>query len=192
MRQIALLLAAAFACVQTAAATLAADVSRLEWGGFVVESDSSNGLQDWTATSSDDGRSVSLTFAALEAKADGQVLEGKANLSGYFDISQPATEVFGKFHVEVAGYVVKSQTAIARLTLKIGSEEKVIEWPGNAAMSEKFTRSFDVILPGGGKLPDPFPVSAEAFAQKNAATDSAFVSLNSLSITADNPLVAER
>ena len=47
---------------------VAADISRLEWGAFVVETDSSNGWDAWKSTSSDDGRSVKLTFSALEAR----------------------------------------------------------------------------------------------------------------------------
>ena len=170
----------------------AADLARLEWGGFVVDNDSSSGTQDWKAAASDDGHAVTMTFSALEAKADGATPEGKADFSGFFDISQPATDNFGKFHIDLTGYIIKSPSATARLTLKIGNAEKTIEWTDATALSEKFTKSFDIIVPGGGRLPDPFPVSAEAIASKTATGDSVFLSLNTLRIEAANPSVAAK
>ena len=168
----------------------AADIARLEWGGFVIEADSSGGTQDWTATASDDGRSVTMTFNAFEAKADGTVLEGKSNIAGYFNVSQPGSEAFTSLHVEISGYVIKSKTAATRIAVKLGPSEQTLEWPADASVSEKFTRSFDIAIASAGRLPNPFPVSAEVSVHKDNVADSAFVSVNQIRITAAHPAVA--
>lgn len=175
-----------------AGAVQAADIARLEWGAFVVEADSSNGMKEWKALSSDDGRSVTLTFEALEALADGVSLAAKASLSGYFDIDQPERDGFTHLRAEVSGYVIKSADAKARIILRIGNSDHVIDWPAAMAMSEKFSKTIDVYMDGSDRLPDPFAVSVETQAEKSVLTDASFVSVNSIRIAADNPKLAER
>ena len=187
MRGRVLFLLSAVAMVATASA---ADIARLEWGGFVIESDSSNGTQDWKATASDDGRSVTMTFSAFEAKADGTVLDGKSNISGYFNVSQPGSEAFTSLHVEISGYVIKSKTAATRIAVKFGPSEQTLDWPAEASVSEKFTRSFDISIATAGRLPNPFPVSAEVSVHKDSVADSAFVSIDQIRITAAHPAIA--
>lgn len=178
------------AVMLTASQASAADIARLEWGGFVVESDSSNGAQDWKAAVSDDGHSVTLTFSALEAKADGTVFDGASSVAGYFDVSQPGSEAFTQLHVDVSGYVIKSKAVATRIVLKLGTVERTIEWPSDTAVSEKFAKSFDIVAPADGRLPDPFPVAAEVSVHKDNATDSAFISVNEIRITAGHPAIA--
>jgi hypothetical protein len=171
---------------------LAADISRLEWGAFVVETDSSNGWDAWKSTASDDGRSVKLTFSALEAKADGATKEASFTLSGHYDISQPADDDYTMSQVTLEGHVIKSSEALTRIVLTIGSVEKIVEWPAGLPASEKFNRVVDVMLPGNGRLPDPFYVGIQAYAQKGGDSGAAYVSIDALTVTADNPKVAQR
>lgn len=192
MRRVAFVVVAACALFLAVGGAYAADVPRLEWGGFVVQSDSSNGTQNWKSVSSDDGNSVTLMFESLEAKADGKVLEGKSKFSGYFDIDQPARDAFTNLHIELTGYVIKSKDAAARIQLKFGNEAKTFKWAAGTTKSERYSKSLDIFIAGDGKLPDPFKVSAEVYAQKSAIADSALVSLNKLTITASNPAVAAK
>jgi hypothetical protein len=168
----------------------AADVARLEWGVFVVEADSSNGTQEWKSLSSDDGHSMSLTFESLEAKADGATREASAGFSGHFDISQPGFDVLPYCRVELRGHVIKSKGSVARLVLKLGAEEKTMEWPAGVEHSEAYTRTVDISVSDEGRLPNPFAVSAQAYVRKDGQSDAAYVSLESIKIIAENPKVA--
>ena len=169
----------------------AADVGRLEWGDLVVESDSSNGYQEITSSSSDDGLILSITFSALEAKADGGTTEAKANVAGHFEVSQPKLDTFTMARVNIEGHIIKSSGSIVRLALKVGGAEQVIEWAEGTVASEKFSRNVDIALPAGGRLPSPFPVSVEAMARKNGYADAAYVSVSGVTIAAvPDPRVA--
>ncbi len=175
-----------------AASVQAADVSRLEWGGYTVDNDSSNGLLDWKTVASDDGRNISMTFDSLEAKADGSTTEARASFSGHYDINQPGYEVFSNLHIELRGHVIKSSTSVARIILTIGAASQTIEWPAGTAASEHFTREIDIPVQAGIRLPDPFQISAHLYARKEAQPDAAYVSLESLKVTAEHPKVAAR
>ncbi len=167
----------------------AADIARLEWGGFVVEDDTSDGWSNYKYLASDDGRSITMTFAPIEAKADGATLEAKAVLRGHFDVVQPRIDSFATYVVLVEGHVIKSGGALTRLVLIAGSAEKTLEWPTGAAASEKFSRKLEFALPAEGRLPAPFTVSIEAYARKDGPSDAAYVSVDSLTITAANAQV---
>lgn len=175
-----------------AASVQAADVSRLEWGGYTVDNDSSNGLLDWKTASSDDGRNISMTFDSLEAKADGSTTEAQANFSGHYDISQPGYEVYSNLHVELRGHVIKSASSVARIDLTIGAASQTIEWPIGTAASEAFTKKIDIAVKAGSRLPNPFRISARLFARKDGQSDAAYVSIGSLKVTAEHPKVAVR
>lgn len=169
----------------------AADIGRLEWGGFVVEADSSNGYQEINSTSSDDGRSLSLTFSALEAKADGSTMEATAKVAGYYDVSQPKLDSFVMARINLEGHIIKSTGSVAKLVLKVAGSEKIIEWPEGNVASEKYTRAVEITLPAGGRLPNPFPVSIDVLARKTGYADAVYVSVSGLTITAiEEPKVA--
>lgn len=168
----------------------AADIARLEWGSFVVEADSSDGWSEYKVTSSDDGRSIRMTFAPLEAKADGATLEASNRLYGHYDVIQPGIDSFSRFMVNVEGHVIKSGESVTRLVIAVGTEEKIIEWPPGQAASEKFSRSIEFALPAGGRLPSPLKVGVQAYARKNGQSDAAYVSVDSLTITAGTSQVA--
>jgi hypothetical protein len=171
----------------------AADVSRLEWGAFIVEDDSSNGYQEIISTTSDDGRTLSLTFSALEAKADGSTLEAKAGVTGHYDISQPKLDTYALARLKLEGHIIKSSGAKAKLLIKLGSTEQTVEWPEGSVASGKYSRSIDMALPAEGRLPSPFLVSVEAIAQKTGFADAVYVSVGSLTIAAlEEPKVAAK
>ena len=170
----------------------AADIARLEWGGFVVEDDSSKGWDEFKSVASDDGRSIKITFSSLDAKADGATLEDRAGFSGHYDVVQPVSDSFSRFVATVEGHVIKSRAAVTRLTVTVGSVEKIIEWPAGENASEKFSRSLDIALPGEGRLPSPFLVSVETYARKDGRSDAAYVSVDHLTIAAANPQIAAK
>lgn len=172
-------------------AGMAADVSRLEWGEFVVETDSSNGFQEISSSSSDDGLTLSLTFSALEAKADGGTAEASANAGGHFDVTQPKFDTFATARVTLEGHIIKSTSAVAKLVLKVAGTEQAIEWPEGTVASEKFTRTLDIAMPADGKIPQPFAVSVAATAKKIGYADAAYVSVSGVKIVAvPDPKVA--
>ncbi len=168
----------------------AADIARLEWGSFIVEADTSNGWDEYKVASSDDGRSITMTFAPLEAKADGATLEASNRLYGHYDVIQPDLESFSRFIVSVEGHVIKSGEGITRLTITVGQEEKIIEWPAGQAASEKFSRNIEFVLPANGRMPNPLKVGVQAYARKNGQSDAAYVSVDSLTITAGTSQLA--
>lgn len=169
----------------------AADIGRVEWGDLVVDSDSSNGFQEIKSSSSDDGLTLSITFSALEAKADGGTSEAKSTVAGHFDVTQPKRDTFNMAKLNIEGHIIKSSGSIAKLVFKIGGGEQVIEWAEGTVASEKFNRSISFAMPAGGNLPNPFPVSFEAVASKIGYTDAAYVSVSAVTITAvPDPRVA--
>lgn len=179
----------ATAMVQSAAA---ADIARLEWGGFVVEDDSSDGWKETKSQSSDDGRSVTLTFEAMEAKADGSTLEAASRISGHYDIVQPGVDNFTRASVSLEGHIIKSSAGVAKLVVTVGTSEQVIEWPAGTAASEKFKRVLDFVLPGDGRLPSPLTVGLAAEVQKEAGGDAVYLSVATMAIAVENSKVAAR
>lgn len=169
----------------------AADVARLEWGSYVVEDDSSVGFLDWKSVSSDDGNSIRVTFRTLEAKADGGTVESKSHVSGHFDLVQPEHDSFTRLRVELKGHVIKSPASLTRLAVTVGNSEQTIEWPAGTPASEAFTREIEIPLQTTS-LPTPFRLSARLYARKDGTSDAAYVSLDSLVVTAENPQVAAR
>lgn len=167
----------------------AADIGRLEWGGFVVDADTSNGMMEWKSEYSDDGHRLSMTFGSLAAKADGAVMEAQARFSGYYGVVQPEFDPVASLHVELQGFVIKSPGAMVKLVMKIGAADREFVWP-ETDVSEKFAKSFDVQIPGGTRLPNPFPIAAEIKVSKSGKSDAAYLSLKSLTLSTDTPKVA--
>jgi hypothetical protein len=171
----------------------AADIARLEWGAFTVDNDSSDGWSELKSASSDDGRSITLSFAALEAKADGGIAEAASRVSGHYNIAQPGYDSFASYHVVIEGHVIKSRAAVARLVIRVGTAERTIDWAAGQEVSEKFSRSLDIAVEGDGRLPSPFAVGIEAYAKKGGEkTDAAYVSVSTVTITAQHAKIAER
>lgn len=171
---------------------VAADIARLEWGSFVLEDDSSDGWKETKSQSSDDGRSVTLTFEAMEAKADGSTLEASSRISGHYDIIQPGMDSFTQVSVTLEGHIIKNTGGMAKLTVTVGTSEQVIEWPAGTAASEKFKRTLDFAMPGNGRLPNPLTVGLAVEARKDAGGDAVYLSVASMVIAAENSKVAAR
>lgn len=161
----------------------AADIARLEWGGFVVEDDSSNGWDGYKSVAADDGHSISLSFASLDAKADGATSEDRSWFKGRYDVYQPAEERFDSLSATIEGHVIKSGAAVARLVVTIGSEENIVEWPLGATVSEKYRREFVLPVSSDGRLPTPLTVRVETFARKDGTSDAAYVSVDTVLIS---------
>jgi hypothetical protein len=169
---------------------IAADISRLEWGAFVVEDDNAEVQSEWKSVSSDDGNSITLSFTTLEARAEGSVTDSSSRVKGYYDVSQPSHDSFACCTVTLTGHVIKSDSATARIILTIGSEEKTVEWPAGQAASEKYTRTVDIVIPDRNRLPSPLAVGLQTVVHKEGQTDAAYVSIDSVTIDATTTKVA--
>lgn len=177
------------ALAQTAAA---ADIARLEWGSFIIEDDSSNGWKETKSLASDDGHSVTLTFEALEAKADGSTLEASSRISGHYDLIQPGIDSFTRATVRLDGHIIKAAAGAAALEVSLGGASQIVSWPAGMPAAEKFTRTLDFVMAGNGRLPSPLIVGLEAQARKEVAGDAVYLSVSAMTITAENPKVAAR
>lgn len=169
-----------------------ADISRLEWGQFVAESDSSTEMQSWRTVAADDGSGMKLEFQSLIAKADGSTMSAAANLSGHFDIYQPPRDTVGGYRVVLRGYIIKSKNSVARLVITAGTEHKTIEWPEGMEIAKKFETTIDGTTLAGGLLPNPFMISATAHASKSGADGAVLLSLESIHIETGSARIAAR
>jgi hypothetical protein len=164
-----------------ACAVQAADLVKLEWGPFVVESDSSGKRKSWSAAPAPDGMTLSFLFDGLVAqpKSAGEAL---ANLSGYFDIDQPASIKTDIMKVDLRGHISKTRGSSARLDVAVGPLRKTFDWPRDMEKSEDFTVSLETPI-AGGMLPDPFPIAAVAQARADTAQDNVLVTLDSIDLS---------
>ncbi len=158
----------------------------------MLEDDSSNGFLDYKTTSSDDGKSITLTFASLEAKADGSTLAAKAGMVGRYEVFQPASDTITSCRIDLTGHIIKGKDSEIRLLVKAAGQEGVIVWAASDIESGKFDRSVDIAMPAGGRLPSPFELSLEITADKKTSGDAAYVSVETMTVTAQHPQVAAR
>ena len=190
MRKVCGLLAAAVGLCTVSASALSADIARLEWGGFVVVDDTSNGWSDTKSVSSDDGRSVTLTFSSLEAKADGETLRSEARIAGRYEIVQPSYDKVSAYRVDIAGLIAKGANTSAALRVRVGAAIQVIDWPPEQQISEKFERTLTFAVPADGRLPSPLDLSVQADVSKDGVDNAAYLSVSSLTLTAEYVKVA--
>lgn len=163
----------------------AADIARLEWGAFIVVDDSSNGWSETKSLPSDDGRSVTLSLSTLEARAETEGATDVAVITGRYDVSQPPGERVVSCRVDIEGHVIKNGSTAARLKVMIAGMEQMIEWSPDQAASEKFRRSLVFALPDGGRIPAPLDVGIEVFAGKPGKDGAAYISVSSVTVTAE-------
>lgn len=170
----------------------AADIARLEWGTFVLEDDSSNGFLDYKTTLSDDGKSITLTFSSLEAKADGSTLAAKADVIGRYDVFQPEGDAITSCRIDITGHIIKGKDSEVRIVVKAAGQDGAVVWTAGDVESGVFNRSVDIAMPAGGRLPSPFVLSLEIAADKKTSADAAYVSVETLTVTAQHPQIAAR
>jgi hypothetical protein len=163
---------------------LPADMAKLEWGAFTVLSDSSNQADSWTASASTDGMTLTFAPKRVVAKADGSTLEARANISGQFDVFQPKNAAIAVMRVKINGYLIKNAGSLAKAVINLGGESHTVEWSAADANSGNFTKEFDLPVKSG-QLPNPFTVSAEAFASKNGTESGVLLSIDSIEVTLD-------
>ncbi len=192
MRALATLGAMCMAMALSGDGANSADISRLEWGQFVAESDSSTEMQSWKTVAADDGSGMKLEFQSLVAKADGSTMSASASLSGHFNIYQPPRDSVGGYRVVLRGHIIKSKNSVARLAITAGTEHKTIEWLEGMEIAEEFVTTIDGTTQAGGLLPNPFIVSAAAHASKSGAEGAVLVSLESIRIETGPARIAAR
>jgi hypothetical protein len=169
----------------------AADVVRLDWGDFTVESDSPTKPKSWDVKADRDRMSLAMTFDSLTAKADGDVKEGSVSMSGHFAVHQPQSVALTNLHIELHGRIVKTAGSTARVDVTIGEAQGSIEWQESEVVADAFTRAIDVAVEGG-QLPNPFTISAVASAKKTSESGAAIVTLEKIDVDAGSSKVADR
>jgi hypothetical protein len=165
-----------------AAPALAADLVSLEWGGeFRLAVDS--GVKPKTVSIVGGGNELSLEMAldTLVAGADGGKTEDSSNFSGEFIIRQPRKVSLPSVNMALRGHIIKTAGSTARLDVKIGGAEKVIEWKAEEIASESFVASMSVTLVDGF-VPVPLPVSAAAYVSKQPGGGAVLVSLEAIEV----------
>lgn len=172
--------------------SLAADIAKLEWGAFVVTEDSSNGWSNTRSLSSDDGRSVTITLSSFEAKVEDEGATKEAGLEGRYELFQPPGERIAACRVDIEGLIVKSGATTARINVKLGSAEQTIEWTPEDASSDKFRKTLTFATPENGTLPSPLDVGIEAVVRKDGKDGVAFVSVTTVTVTAEWTKLAGR
>jgi hypothetical protein len=163
------------------APALGADIARLEWGEFTLLSDSSNQAGSWSAEASNDGMTLTFTPKHVVAKADGPTPEARAHISGEFALFAPPNATFDRLHLKVKGYIIKHSGTTARLIVGVGGESHTFEWGKDDTQSGSFVKEADLMVKSG-QLPNPFPVSAEAYASKEGTESGVFLSLESVEV----------
>jgi hypothetical protein len=160
---------------------IAADIAKLEWGEFTLLSDSSNKAGSWSADASNDGMTLRFLPKHVVAKADGPNNEARANISGEFALFAPPNAAFDLMRVKVKGYIIKHTGTTARLAISVGGESHTFEWGKDNTQSGNFEKVADLLVKSG-RLPNPFPVSAEAYASKEGTESGVFLSLESVEV----------
>jgi hypothetical protein len=184
-------LAAAVALVALfGVAAHSADLVSLGWGEFTVDADSPTKPKSWDAKAGRDGMDLAMVFNDLTAKADGDVKEHSASMSGHFAVHQPQSVALTNLHIELRGSIVKTAGSTARVDVTVGNAQGSIEWPENEVAAGPFTRPIDVAVEGG-QLPNPFTISAVASAKKLSENGAAIVTLEEIKVTAGSANVAD-
>ncbi|MFN0192753.1 MAG: hypothetical protein ACKVP5_12405 [Aestuariivirga sp.] len=160
---------------------MSADIAKLEWGEFTLLSDSSNKAGSWSADASNDGMTLTFLPKHVVAKADGPTPEARAHISGEFALFAPSTAAFDRLHVKVKGYIIKHTGTTAKLIIGVGGESHTFEWGKDDTQSGNFAKEADLTVKTG-QLPNPFPVSAEAYASKDGTESGVFLSLESVEV----------
>jgi hypothetical protein len=169
----------------------AADVVRLDWGSFTVESDSPTKPKSWEVKAEHDRMSLAMTFDSLTAKADGDVKEGSASMSGHFAVHQPQSIQLTNLHIELHGRIVKTAGSTARVDVTVGTAQGSIEWQESEVVADEFARAIDVAVEGG-QLPNPFTIQAVASAKKTSEKGAAIVTLETIDVDAGSAKTADQ
>jgi hypothetical protein len=167
----------------------AADLVRLDWGDFTVESDSPSKPKSWEAKAGADTLSLAMTFDTLTAKADQGVAEGSAGMSGHFTVLQPQSVSLSNLRIELRGRIVKTAGSVARIDVVIGDAQRSVEWLESEEVADAFVRTIDAPV-AGGQLPNPFTVSAILTAKQVSGKGAAIVTLEALDVDAGSSKLA--
>jgi hypothetical protein len=168
-----------------------ADLVRLDWGDFTVESDSPTKPKSWDVKVDREHMTLAMTFDSLTAKADGDVKEGSVSMSGHFAVHQPQSVALNNLHIELHGRIVKTAGATARVDVTVGAAQGSIEWQESEVVADAFVRAIDVAVEGG-QLPNPFTISAVASAKKISESGAAIVTLEKIDVDAGSARIADQ
>lgn len=192
MTGIRIILLAAAGLFLAASQASGADVARLEWGAFIVTEDSSNGWSETRSLPSDDGRSVTLSLATFEAKAEAEGARDSAAIAGRYELFVPPGERIVSCRVEIEGHVIKSGSTVARLKVRMGQTEQQVDWAQDQAASEKFHRRLVFVLPADSASVTPLDIGIETVVEKQGRDGVVYLSVSKVTITAGPSQVAER
>jgi hypothetical protein len=81
----------------------------------------------------------------------------------------------------LSGLIVKGLGSTAKLNIKIGDIEQVVEWKADEAASKAFEITLDQVVPNG-ELPVPLPLAAYAIVNTDAKAGPVLVSLETIDV----------
>jgi hypothetical protein len=171
--------------------TTASDVSSLDLGVFATNSDSPTVPKSVSVKNSPKQVVFSVKLDHLVANADGGKLEDSASMTGTFPLQQPSNLQLPSITIVLSGLIVKGMGSTAKLNVKIGDTEKVVEWNASEAASKAFEITLEDIVPNGA-LPVPMPVSAYAIVNTDSKAGPVLVSLETIDVKIGQVKVAAK
>ena len=161
----------------------AADLVDLRWGDFTPDLEGAMVPSDIVVSSQNGEMTLSMALKSLVANADGTKTEASSSFSGNFAVMQPDYIALPSLRVELEGLIIKTPGSTARIDVTIGSEQKTVEWKGDATLAERFKTSI-IATVEKGQLPSPFPVAASVYVSKSRDGGAVLVSIDTIKLTA--------
>jgi hypothetical protein len=161
--------------------THAADTASLDLGEFSIAADSPTVPKSVSVLNSEKQIVFSVKLDHLIANADGGKLEDSASMTGTFPVQQPQKIQLPSMTVVLSGLIVKGLGSTAKLNIKIGDIEQIVEWKADEAASKAFEITLDQVVPNG-ELPVPLPLAAYAIVNTDAKAGPVLVSLETIDV----------
>jgi hypothetical protein len=158
-----------------------ADAASLDLGEFSIAADSPTVPKSVSVQNSEKQIVFSVKLDHLIANADGGKLEDSASMTGTFPVQQPQKIQLPSMTVVLSGLIVKGLGSTAKLNIKIGDIEHLVEWKADEATSKAFEITLDQVVPNG-ELPVPLPLAAYVIVNTDAKAGPVLVSLETIDV----------
>jgi hypothetical protein len=169
----------------------AADVASLDLGQFSTDSSSPTEPKSVSIQNGEKQVVFSVKLDHLVANADGDKLEDSASMTGTFPLQQPHKLQLPSMTVVLSGLIIKGTGSTAKLNVKIGDVERVVEWKADEVVSKSFEITLDEAVPNG-ELPVPLPVSVFAIVNKDKGASAVLVALETIDVKIGQDKVATK
>ncbi len=181
MRKFIMLFALSVSSAFLSSPLYSADMAALQWGEFNAVSDGPATATATVTNGADQESNVGLKILELIANAEGTKTDSSSNFSGNFAVDQPKFMPIKKVDIDVSGVIIKTNGTTAKINITIGDTVKTVEWPAEKEIAESFTTTITIDLPDG-RLPSPFPVTANVQVNKPSDSGSALVSIKEINM----------